>query len=113
MLIQNEDLTPEITNSISFLLTTGAALLKEPVHTPTIPIHKSILQTLLLSNRTACDTTDATSRIAAQEDTKKTMESISATVESQHVDHTPTVKFADEVAVLRQVNIAHDPHTPS
>lgn len=110
LMIQIAKCTPATTNSINLQLTTGSALRKIPVRTPTIPIHKYIIHTLLIFNRTDSDTTDTSSRPESNEEIKKAMESISAAVESHNIDH--SYICSDSVGTARGKS-AHETNTES
>lgn len=69
-LVQNANLTPDTTNSLTFQLNTGGAMRKEPIWTSTVPIQDKVLKTLIEDTKTANETTYHTTRTLAQDDNK-------------------------------------------
>lgn len=111
LLIQNAKLTPDTRNSITFQLTTGAAMRKHPITTLTTTIHTSILQELIRAHQETNSATDEIARNTTQETIGRIIHEIIDIVNKQTAENIPTITFAEAISVLRQVKISTE-HAP-
>lgn len=111
LMLQNANLTPDTRNSITFQLTTGAAMRDGTVSKSIIHLHSTMLTALTRAYERADTTTDLETHPDAMEELKSVIQEIKETMDTQRKEDIPTIKFSEAVSVLRQVKVTTE-HTP-
>lgn len=108
LMLQNANLTPDTLNSITFQLTTGAAMRKNPVSPTTFSIQGTTLNDLTKAYKQIEASTEQAVRETALANMGKAIQEINTVVEAQPTEEVPTITFAEAVSVLRQVKVTTD-----
>lgn len=106
LLLQNANLTADTRNSITFQLTTGAAMRKEDTTTNTMQVSLAEINEIsrTLAEAQTADTSEE--RNDAADALKERIGRLEKRIQESNKAETPTISFYEAVCALKQVHIA-------